>query len=138
MEVDLRSADAGALAALDERFHAVVDAALAAENGRWRDRGRLTVSKERVGERAAGRTPGDSPIVAAAVSVTRALGLPVTIDEGSTDSNFPMALGIPAVTIDGGGAGQGAHSLHESFDTTDSWKGTARALLLGIALTDAR
>ena len=137
MEVDLRSADPGALAALDERFHAAVEAALAAENGRWRDRGRLRVSKERVGQRAAGRTPGDSLIVAGAVSVTRALGLPVTLDEGSTDSNFPMALGIPAITIDGGGAGQGAHSLRESFDTTDSWKGTARALLLAIALTDA-
>jgi hypothetical protein len=45
-----------------------------------------------------------------------------------------MWLGIPAVTIDGGGSGGGAHSLGEWFDTTDSWKGTQRALLLAIAL----
>ena len=29
---------------------------------------------------------------------------------------------------------EGAHSLAESFDTTDSWLGTERALLLTIAL----
>ena len=45
-----------------------------------------------------------------------------------------MSLGIPAITIDGGGRGRGAHALDESFDTTDSWKGTQRALLLAIAL----
>ena len=69
-----------------------------------------------------------------AISVTRALGFPVTLDEGSTDANFPMSLGIPAITIDGGGRGRGAHALDESFDTTDSWMGTQRALLLTIAL----
>jgi hypothetical protein len=66
--------------------------------------------------------------------VTRALGLPVALDEGSTDSNVPISLGIPAVTIDGGGKGSGAHSLQEAFDPSESWKGTQRALLLAIAL----
>ena len=46
-----------------------------------------------------------------------------------------MALGIPALTIDGGGDGLGGHSLRETFVSTDSWKGTQRALLLAIALT---
>lgn len=134
-EVDMRSADRTALDALDARFQTAVDAAVAEENERWKGRGALTVKKELVGQRAAGRTPDGAPIVAAAVSVTQALGLPVGLDEGSTDSNVPMGLGIPAVTIDGGGRGRGAHSLGESFDSTDSWQGTARALLLAIALT---
>ena len=56
------------------------------------------------------------------------------LDEGSTDSNIAISLGIPAVTIDGGGTGRGTHSLDESFDTTNSWQGTARALLLAVAL----
>jgi hypothetical protein len=45
--------------------------------------------------------------------------------------------GHPAVTIGGGGAsaGSGAHSADEAFDSTDSWKGTQRAILLTIALT---
>ena len=45
-----------------------------------------------------------------------------------------MNLGIPAITISGGGIGAGAHSLNESFDPRDSWRGTERALLLAVAL----
>jgi tripeptide aminopeptidase len=46
----------------------------------------------------------------------------------------PMSLGIPAITISGGGVGTGSHSLGESFDTKDSWRGTERALLVAVAL----
>jgi acetylornithine deacetylase/succinyl-diaminopimelate desuccinylase-like protein len=134
MEVDLRSADAAALAALDSGFHAAVDEALARENERWKDRGRISADRKLVGDRPGGSVPESSPIVQAAVSVTRALGLPVDVDEGSTDSNIPISLGIPAVTIDGGGSSTGTHSLDETFDSTDSWQGTARALLLTLAL----
>ena len=45
-----------------------------------------------------------------------------------------MSLGIPAITIDGGGEGKDAHALTERFDTTDSWKGTQRAILIAVAL----
>jgi acetylornithine deacetylase/succinyl-diaminopimelate desuccinylase-like protein len=134
MEVDLRSADAAALAALDAAFDGAVDEALARENARWNGRGLIAVDKKLVGDRPGGNVPESSPIVQAAVSVTRALGLPVEIDEGSTDSNIPISLGIPAVTIDGGGSSKGTHSLDEVFDSTDSWQGTARALLLTLAL----
>jgi acetylornithine deacetylase/succinyl-diaminopimelate desuccinylase-like protein len=133
MEVDMRSADAASLQALDARFNRAVDAALRDEDARWNKRV-LSVDKSLVGNRPAGRTPGDAPIVQAAVSVTRALGLPISLDEGSTDANYPMSLGIPAITIDGGGRGRDAHALAESFDTTESAKGTERALLLAIAL----
>lgn len=133
MEVDMRSADPAALQSVDAKFHKAVDDAVAAENVRWGSRA-LTVDKALVGNRPAGRAAATSPIVQAAVSVTRALGFPVTLDEGSTDANYPQSLGIPALTIDGGGRGRGAHALDESFDTTDSWMGTQRALLLAIAL----
>jgi tripeptide aminopeptidase len=133
MEVDMRSADAAALQSLDAKFHKAVDDAVAAENARWNSRA-LTVDKDLVGNRPAGRAPETAPIVQAAVGVTKALGFPVTLDEGSTDANYPQSLGIAAITIDGGGRGRGAHALDESFDTTDSWMGTQRALLLTIAL----
>jgi tripeptide aminopeptidase len=134
LEVDMRSADQAALKSLDASFHKAVDTALAEENERWNNKGQITVEKQLVGDRPAGRTPAGSPIVEAAVSVTKALGLPVTLDEGSTDANIPMSLDIPAVTIDGGGRGTGAHSLGEQFDATNSWQGTQRATLLAIAL----
>jgi tripeptide aminopeptidase len=134
MEVDLRSADADTLTAVERRFLRAVDDALAAENARWKGRGRLSVVREQVGDRPAGRLPPDAPIVQAAVSVTRALGLPVSLDEGSTDANYPLSLGIPAIAIDGGGRGSGAHTLEETFETANSWHGTQRATLLAIAL----
>lgn len=134
MEVDMRSADPAALQSVDASFHKAVDQALAEENERWNHTGRLAVDKDLVGDRPAGRTPATSPIVEAAVSVTKALGLPVTLDEGSTDANIAMSLNIPAITVDGGGRGTGAHALGETFDTTNSWQGTQRATLLAIAL----
>lgn len=133
MEVDMRSSDAASLQSLDAKFNKAVEDAVRDEDGRWNAR-LLTVDKALVGNRPAGQTTGDSAIVRAAVSATRALGLPVSLDEGSTDSNYPMSLGIPAITIDGGGRGTEAHALSERFDSTDSWKGTQRALLIAIAL----
>jgi tripeptide aminopeptidase len=132
-EVDMRSADPAALKALDAKFHKAIDEAVAAENARWGSK-QLAVEKQLVGDRPAGGTPPESPIVLAAVSATKALGLATTLDEGSTDSNIPMNMGIPAITIDGGGRGSGAHALNEAFDSTNSWQGTQRALLIAIAL----
>ena len=134
MEVDMRSADPAALKALDDKFQAALHAAVEEENQRWHNRGPVSVSAELVGLRPAGQTPKDSPIVQTALAVSRALDIAETLHEGSTDANVPMNLGIPAITISGGGAGSGAHSLNETFDTRDSWRGTQRALLLAVAL----
>jgi tripeptide aminopeptidase len=133
-EVDLRSADAAALADLDRRFRALVDHAVAAENARWGKPGQVTATLTVVGDRPAGSTSPTSAIVRAAQSVTAALGASASLREGSTDANAAMQRGIPAITIDGGGRGTGSHALDEAFDTTDSWRGTARAFLLTLAL----
>jgi acetylornithine deacetylase/succinyl-diaminopimelate desuccinylase-like protein len=133
MEVDLRSSDAQTLKGLEAQFRQAMHDAAAEENKRWHSQA-LAVSIDAVGMRPAGRAASTSPIVQAAVSVTRALNLPVTFAEGSTDSNLPLSLGVPAVTIDTGGRGAGAHTEDETFDTTDAWKGTQRAVLLAVAL----
>jgi acetylornithine deacetylase/succinyl-diaminopimelate desuccinylase-like protein len=134
MEVDMRSADTGALKELDTKFQAAIQQAVAEENARWGGRGAVTASAELVGVRPAGQTPKDSPIVQTAMAVSRAMQITEVLREGSTDSNVPMNLGIPAITISGGGVGTGAHSLNETFDARDSWRGTQRALLLAVAL----
>ena len=133
MEVDLRSADAVSLRALEKQFRQAVQDAVAQENARWNSQA-LTVSIETVGMRPSGRLPSTAPIVQAAISVSKALNLPVSFAEGSTDSNLPLSLGIPAVTIDTGGRGSGAHTEQETFDATDAWKGTQRAVLLAAVL----
>jgi acetylornithine deacetylase/succinyl-diaminopimelate desuccinylase-like protein len=134
MEVDMRSSDPASLASVDASFHKAVDAAVIEENERWGSPRMITVTKDLVGDRPAGSTPDGSPIVQTAIAVTRALGFAANLGEGSTDANVPMSLKIPAITIGAGGRGTGAHALGETFDTTDSWLGTERALLLTIAL----
>src|SRR5277367_4965036 len=134
MEVDMRSADEASLKSVDDKFNAAVRSAVEEENRRWNNRGKLSVSPELVGLRPAGQTPADSPIVKTALAVSHALGIEETLHEGSTDSNIPMNLHIPAITISGGGKGTGAHSLNETFDTADSWRGTQRGILLAVAL----
>jgi di/tripeptidase len=92
------------------------------------------VSAELVGARPAGQTAKESAIVQTAMAVSGVLQIEGVLGESSTDANVPMNLKIPAITISGGGLGSGAHSLNETFDATDSWRGTQRALLLVIAL----
>jgi acetylornithine deacetylase/succinyl-diaminopimelate desuccinylase-like protein len=134
MEVDMRSVDPVSLRALDDKFKAAIKDAVEEENRRWNGKGAITGAPELVGDRPAGQTPEDSRIVQTTISVSKALGIREALGEGSTDSNVPMNMQIPAITISGGGAGTGAHSLREAFDTTDSWIGTERALLLAVAL----
>ncbi len=105
MEVDMRSSDVASLNALDRKFHAAVRAAADEENRRWHNRGKVSVSIELVGARPAGQTPVNSPIVQTALAVSRALGIEEDLRESSTDSNVPMNLNIPAITIGGGGKG---------------------------------
>jgi acetylornithine deacetylase/succinyl-diaminopimelate desuccinylase-like protein len=134
MEVDMRSSDPAQLAAVDGTFQKAVDAAVAEENQRWGKPNVISATKELVGDRPAGSTPENSPIVRTGLATATALGFTANLGEGSTDSNIPMSMKIPAITIGGGGRGREAHALTESFDTTDSWHGTQHALLLTIAL----
>ena len=134
MEVDMRSSDPASLAAVDASFQKAVDAAVNEENQRWGKPGVITAVKELVGDRPAGSTPESSPIVRTGLAAATVLGFSSNLGEGSTDSNFPMSLKIPSITIGGGGRGRDAHALTESFDTTDAWMGTQHALLLTIAL----
>ena len=133
-EVDMRSSDAAALKAIDEKFKTAVQLALNEENERWKNKGKIAVEIKLLGYRPAGETPESAAIVQTSKAVGKALGYDVRLGEGSTDSNYPMSFKAPAITIGGGGTGTGAHSLDEAFDSTDSWKGTQRALLLAVAL----
>jgi di/tripeptidase len=134
MEVDLRSTDTAALNSLDASFRQAVNRALALENARWKPSAPLTLSVDPVGDRPAGRTDESSPIVEIALGTAQVLGLASRLDEGSTDANLAMQLKVPAITVGGGGVATGTHSLQEQFNTTDSWQGSQRILLLAVAL----
>jgi tripeptide aminopeptidase len=130
-EFDERSPDTKSLDALDARFKAAVQQGLDEENARWGGKGRLSVAVKKIGVRPAGHTERDAPLVQAAAASVKALGLgEASFGASSTDSNVPMHLGIAAITIGGGGKDMGAHSLNETDDVTDAYKGSQNALLI--------
>ena len=134
MEVDMRSEDKDALETLHGKFKSAVAAAVEEENRRWNNRGVVSVKLDLVGDRPVGATPPSAAIVQTALAVNGVFNGSQTLGDGSTDSNIPMSLGIPAITIGVGGRGQGAHAPDESWDSTNSLQGTQRALILAIAL----
>ena len=82
-------------------------------------------------------SPIDSPIVQAAQrAVTAVTRAPASSFAGSsTDSNIAMSLGIPAVTIGGGGEGGNWHSRNEWYKPVNAWHGPQNALLTVLMLT---
>jgi acetylornithine deacetylase/succinyl-diaminopimelate desuccinylase-like protein len=136
MEVDLRSTAEPELQRLDAFFRRAMRDAADEENGARRAGDpSLQLRLELIGERPSGETPGDSPLVELALEATRVLGVEPRLDQSSTDSNLPISLGIPAITLGAGGASGCSHTLDEWYDPRDRDKGLKRALLvvLGIA-----
>ncbi|MBD0321415.1 MAG: M20/M25/M40 family metallo-hydrolase [Gemmatimonadetes bacterium] len=139
MLVDMRSVDPAALDSLDRRFQAAVRQAADDENARWPlSSARVTVEVQSTGIRPAGTQRADAPIVLTARAAGERLGFTPTATPSSTDANIPISLGIPSLTIDAGGTGQGAHSLAESWDSKGSEKGTQWALLTVLGLAGVR
>src|SRR5439155_24825611 len=131
---DMRSSARATLSAVGATIQKAIDAVVAEENARWGRPGTATVAKELVGNRPAGSTPESSPIVRSALAAATVLGFTANLGEGSADSNIPMSLKVPAVTIGGGARWRDAHALTESFGTTDAWMGIQQSLLLAVFL----
>jgi acetylornithine deacetylase/succinyl-diaminopimelate desuccinylase-like protein len=146
MEVDMRSESEQSLGELDARFQAAIREALAEERARWpNSRAALELVVDTIGIRPAGTQPDSAPIVQVALRARdvlvegKQLVVPAGANASSTDSNIPIALGIPAVTIDGGGQGRGSHSLDETYnDGRMGWLGPQFALLVVSALAGVR
>jgi tripeptide aminopeptidase len=143
MEVDMRSESLASLDSAEGLIRRAIDAGVAAENRRWPNSpAKIAVKFDTIGIRPIGAKlqTDDSPIVRTALEASKALGAEQTpTGASSTDSNLPMSLGIPAITIGGGGKGSGAHSLTETFEETpDGYKGPQWALLIVTALAGTR
>ena len=140
MDVDLRSESPEELAKVDALFRRAVDEALAEENARWpQSRVKVTVEIQSMGIRPAAAPADSQRIIQVAKGAARALGFEAPGSASSTDSNWPMSLGIQAITLDGGGEGQGAHSITESYDDGDKgWMGPQWALLVLAMLTGVK
>lgn len=118
LEVDMRSPDPAALRQLEADLMAAVEAGVAAENAARSVRsGAISVEPQLIGDRPAGTTPPDHPLVRDALAASKAAGFAARLDESSTDANIPMSLGIPALTIGTGAGGGRTHSVEEYLET---------------------
>jgi tripeptide aminopeptidase len=118
MEFDMRSEDAKELDRIEKRFLAIVNQSLETENfARSTKEGTITADIKLVGDRPAGRTDEKSDLVQLTTAAFLANGSKPSYECGSTDSNMPMSLGIPALTIPRVGKSERSHSLDEWIDT---------------------
>ena len=68
-----------------------------------------------------------------ALATTAAFGIEGTLARSSTDSNVPIALGIPAITLGRGGDGSNGHAPNEFWVNREAYLAVQRALLLVVA-----
>ena len=133
--LDMRSNSAAELAKLEERMLAIARAAADEENARWKQPGRVKVEIKLVGDRPAGAQARESLITQVGVRSAQTLGVKdFFIGASSTDSNTPIALGVPAVTLGGGGIGGGSHAPQEWYSPLNAWRGPQNTLLAMLAL----
>jgi tripeptide aminopeptidase len=135
MDVDLRSASENELSKLEEFLLDAINQAVLDENALRASSGQKLKSEIRlIGNRPSGETPRDAAIVRAAIEASRALGINPVLNRASTDSNIPISMGIPAVTIGVGGVSGDSHRLTEWYDPAGRELGYKRALLMASAM----
>ncbi|WP_262693238.1 M20/M25/M40 family metallo-hydrolase [Kordiimonas aquimaris] len=120
MEVDMRSGNQEKLDDIDVVFQQAIQAGLMEENTARKSGPELTVEIKQVGKRPAGMGNPNAALVQRTMAAMNALGIEARPAISSTDSNIPISLGIPAVTISRGGRAERAHSPDERWHNEDS------------------
>jgi tripeptide aminopeptidase len=129
MEIDMRSVSEAELKKVDAQIRAILARARDAENARWNPTDpakRISFTIDTIGIRPANSDQKETmPIVVAATKAGKELGLTrMRYVASSTDANYPMSIGVPGITVNGGGDDSGAHSLDEWYDDgTDGFLG---------------
>jgi len=129
-EVDLRSEDPGMLDKIEVKLLEAVRLGTEDENkARAESKMSLKAETKLIGNRPTGTTSESSPLVQSARWAATATGHKPELAFQSTDSNLPISLGIPAITMGRGGLSGNAHSLQEWFEPANAWKGPQTVLL---------
>jgi acetylornithine deacetylase/succinyl-diaminopimelate desuccinylase-like protein len=139
--LDMRSDSAEELKKLESTILPLMQQAADEENRRWdaKPEQQVKVEMKLVGDRPAGAQPYSSPVVEAARAALATMGLEAkSIAASSTDSNLPIALGIPAATLGGGGQGAGSHAPGEWYQPVNAWQGPQKLLLTVLGLVGVR
>ncbi|MGA7524865.1 MAG: M20/M25/M40 family metallo-hydrolase [Acidobacteriaceae bacterium] len=131
---DLRSTDPEQLIRLEVELHRAVEDAVLSANQATNQAGGVRFEIQKIGDRPAGRIPPHSELMGLLEAVDRHLSIRTEPRLASTDANIPLSLGVPAVSIGGGGQGGGIHTWDEWYDARGRDLGLRRILLLLLAL----
>jgi len=123
LDVDLRSESAESLQWLDQTVKNALQETQEANPA-------ITTELVVVGERPSGRISEDHLLVRKTVEANRKFGLDAKLETGSTDSNIPFSLGIPAITMGVGGKSGKIHTPEEWFDFREVAAGLKRTAWL--------
>ncbi|MEO6445917.1 MAG: M20/M25/M40 family metallo-hydrolase, partial [Gemmatimonadaceae bacterium] len=136
LEIDVRSTRAADISRLDERIRRTAERCGDAENLRSGDGGRqaLRLEIDTTGDRPGGALSGDEVLGHMAFEATRLIGRVPASAVASTDANVPLALGIPAIALGGGGVGGDAHTTREWYENRDGALGIARVLTVVVSV----
>lgn len=115
MEIDMRSVSPQKLLGIESILKEQMQRVLADYNKTVKKGELLTVNVEKIGDRPSGELGENLPLILKAIAATMYFKAEPTLTRGSTDSNIPIALGIPAITIGRGGQSDNAHALDEWF-----------------------
>src|SRR5690606_31062241 len=111
--IDIRSEKVQHLQHLDMLMQTAIQQSLKSSNANKAKGTDLTVQIEKIGDRPAGLTEVESALVQRAMAATKHFGKSYELKASSTNSNLPMSLGIPAITVGQGGRSGSIHSLDE-------------------------
>lgn len=137
-EVDMRSEDPGMLDRIEVMFLEAVRLGAEEENkASSQSKAALSFETRLIGNRPAGITAESQPLVQAARWAAAVTKQRAQLFVLSSDSNLPISLGIPAITMSGGGIGGNHHSKGEFYEPVNPWKGP-QAILLTILDFDSR
>ncbi|MGC1128427.1 MAG: M20/M25/M40 family metallo-hydrolase [Candidatus Acidiferrales bacterium] len=135
VKVDLRSEDEAALARLESALRDAMQSGVREETSAMNPNGdSLGITFRSLGARPGGKLPDDSPLLEAMRNVDRFLGNRSRLERSSTDANIPLSMGVPAISLGGGGSGGGSHSLTEWYDPRSRQLGLKRIFLLTVSL----
>lgn len=130
MLIDLRSNSKIELDLLENELIEILKKAALKENKRWNKEEMITVEINKIGSRPVGIQSPDSPVVQTAMASMSILGLePKLLGPSSTDANYPISLGIPAISTGRGGKSGSIHTLKEWFDPKMAYLGPQKTLL---------
>jgi tripeptide aminopeptidase len=136
VKVDLRSEEESEVVKMETALRAAMEAGIKEEMAAAaRDsNAALQVNFRSLGLRPSGKLPENSPLLDSIRSVDRFLGTRSRLERSSTDANIPLSLGIPAISIGGGGKASGSHTLDEWYDPTGRELGLKRLFLTTVLL----